>query len=258
MLTKSEIYRLVNDYIGVSGGYLGDFSYRTHSEFYPQYCELEIVPDQMPGTTRHRFITILSGADDHTQARIVEGILKKYPVEHFPEEHRPKKEKLREEFISTIQRLRGGSPIHKQDLRYSSDTVKHVLQDAETLLREHGATSALDRVHTALHGHLLAVCDAESIPHPPDSDITALFKALRSQHPAFTYTGPRAEDVTKIHRATANILDTMNPLRNRASAAHPNDVLLPADEAMLAINLAKSILNYVDTKLDRHKQSNSA
>src|SRR6266498_4703959 len=104
MLTKSEIYRLVNDYIGVSGGYLGDFSYRTHSEFYPQYGDLEIDPDQVPGTTRHRFVTILSGADEHTQARIVEGILKKYPVDHFPDAQRPKKAKLREEFISTIQR----------------------------------------------------------------------------------------------------------------------------------------------------------
>jgi hypothetical protein len=245
----------VNDYIGVSGGYLGDFSYRTHTEFYPQYCDLDIDPDQIQGTTRHRFVTILSGADAHTQARIIEGILKKYPVDHFPEEQRAKKAKLREEFISVIQRLRGSSPIHKQDLRYSSDTVKRVLQDSETLLREHGATSALDRVHTTLHAHLLAVCAEEGISHPADADITALFKALREQHPAFAYSGARADDVTRIQRATATILDTLNPLRNRASAAHPNSDLLPPDEAMLAINLAKSLLSYVDTKLDRHKQS---
>jgi hypothetical protein len=29
------VVRVVNDYIGVSGGYLGDFTYRTHQEFYP-------------------------------------------------------------------------------------------------------------------------------------------------------------------------------------------------------------------------------
>ena len=33
-LTDGEITRIVNRYIGVSGGYLGDFSYRTHVDFY--------------------------------------------------------------------------------------------------------------------------------------------------------------------------------------------------------------------------------
>ena len=36
-LSRGEIIRLVNSYIGVSGGYLGDFSSRTHAEFYPAF-----------------------------------------------------------------------------------------------------------------------------------------------------------------------------------------------------------------------------
>ena len=43
-LSKREIMIVVNRYIGVEGGYLGDFSYRTHAEFYPLYCELDIDP----------------------------------------------------------------------------------------------------------------------------------------------------------------------------------------------------------------------
>jgi hypothetical protein len=43
-LTRLEIMRIVNRYIGVSGGYLGDFSYRTHADFYPEYCDLGINP----------------------------------------------------------------------------------------------------------------------------------------------------------------------------------------------------------------------
>ena len=41
-LSQSEIYRLVSDYIGGDGGYLGDFSYKTHAEFYPHYCDLDL------------------------------------------------------------------------------------------------------------------------------------------------------------------------------------------------------------------------
>jgi hypothetical protein len=31
-LTPQEAMKVVNRYIGVEGGYLGDFSYRTHAE----------------------------------------------------------------------------------------------------------------------------------------------------------------------------------------------------------------------------------
>ena len=48
-LTDREITRVVNRYIGVSGGYLGDFSYPTHADFYPEYCDLEIDPYAIDG-----------------------------------------------------------------------------------------------------------------------------------------------------------------------------------------------------------------
>jgi len=80
VLTKGLIIRLVNDYIGVCGGYLGEpeslrFSYRTHREFYPVYCDLDSInPDVMEGTTRERFIAILFGAESKVQAKIIRGI----------------------------------------------------------------------------------------------------------------------------------------------------------------------------------------
>ncbi len=50
-------------------------------------------------------------------------------------------------------------------------------------------------------------------------------------------------------RAVGSILDVMNPLRNRASMAHPNEELLGPEEALLVINVSRSILHYLDTKL---------
>lgn len=55
-LTDREIARIVNRYIGVSGGYLGDFSYRTHADFYREYCDMDINPYAYEGTIRERFI----------------------------------------------------------------------------------------------------------------------------------------------------------------------------------------------------------
>lgn len=105
MLTRPEIYRLVHDYIGVSSGYLGDFSYRTHQEFYPYYCDLDIDPLVYEGTTRERFINILESSDSTTQAKIVNGVLKKYPVSYFPVEQREQKQALFDEFTKTLTKL---------------------------------------------------------------------------------------------------------------------------------------------------------
>lgn len=61
-LNNSEITKIVNRYIGVSDGYLGDFSYRTYEEFYQEYCNLDINPYRYQGTTRKRFIAILKSS----------------------------------------------------------------------------------------------------------------------------------------------------------------------------------------------------
>ena len=61
-----------------------------------------------------------------------------------------------------------------------------------------------------------------------DASLTDLFKQSREGHPAFRDLGPRSDDIVRVLRALASILDTRNPLRNKASVAHPNPVLLPA------------------------------
>ncbi|MDB5352683.1 MAG: hypothetical protein JWN86_3930 [Planctomycetota bacterium] len=133
--------------------------------------------------------------------------------------------------------------------------MDRAIADAEALIKANGETSAVDRVHTALHGFLLRVCRDARLAFPSDPTLPALFKVLGSEHPAFQAVGPRAEDITKILRAAASILDVMNPLRNQASMAHPNEDLLLREEATLVINVARSILCYLDTKLPSHSTS---
>ncbi|MEG3922486.1 hypothetical protein [Microcoleus sp. POL10_C6] len=106
MLKKSDIYRLVNDYIGVDNGYLHGFSYRTHYDFYPYYCDLEInVEDYEPGTTREKFIRILEDASPLVQAKILKGVFKKYPVLYFEEGERERKQLIYDEYQGIIARL---------------------------------------------------------------------------------------------------------------------------------------------------------
>ncbi len=107
MLKRSEIYRLVNDYIGVSEGYLNGFSYKTHTEFYPYYCDLDNinVTEYEPASTREKFIRILETANPLTQAQILKGVFKKFSVSSFEEHDKEKKQEIYDEYQEIISRL---------------------------------------------------------------------------------------------------------------------------------------------------------
>jgi hypothetical protein len=122
------------------------------------------------------------------------------------------------------------------------------LADAQALLESRGPTSAVDRVHTGLHGFLRAACQNAGIPVDGDATPNQLLKALLDRHPSLADLGPRSEEVKRLIRTSASIVDSMGTLRNRASLAHPNEELLDHDEALFVINLARSLLRFLDAK----------
>jgi hypothetical protein len=142
----------------------------------------------------------------------------------------------------------GPAPVSSPVLAVTSEVVERSLSDAEHLLASQGATSGVDRIHTAFHGYLRARLDAQAIAYPPAAGVTDLFKLLRGSHPGFSASGPHQQEVDKILRSLANVVDTLNPVRNHGSVAHPNSALLPQAEAMLVINAVRTLLHYVDAK----------
>jgi hypothetical protein len=247
-LTPGEITRVVNQYIGVSGGYLGDFSYRTHADFYLEYCDLDDVdPYQLEGTTRERFIEILSTRAPRDQSKILRGVLERFPIDGA--DAPPRRAKLADDIRLWIQRIEFGSPVAGKVPVQTREVVVRALADAEQMLHTTGATSGVDRVHTALHGHLLALCEQVGVATPSDASMTTIFKALRREHPRLSDLGPRRQDIEKVLNAASSIFDALGPVRNRASVAHPNLDLLAEPEAMLVINVGRTLLNYLDAKL---------
>lgn len=90
---------------------------------------------------------------------------------------------------------------------------------------------------------------AGRITYSRDATINALFTLIRTRHPAFSRSGPRHQDIEQILRAMHSMMDALNPIRNQASAAHPNENLLEPAEAMLVINITRTMLHYIDAKL---------
>jgi len=247
-LTQQDILRIVNKYIGVTGGYLGDFTYRLLAEFYPEYCGLDVDTAAYEGTIRQRFIAIACDLEPRDQARMLRGVLSRFLIgsEGAPLTRTPA---MKTEIEALIERLEGPASVAPPAPRVTSEVLDRAIADAEALLRTTGATSGVDRVHTALHAHLIAVCDAAGIDYSEDSSAAHLYKLLREHHRALAPIGPRVDDVGKILKALASAIDALQPVRNRASVAHPNKQLLAPPEAMLVINAARTILHYLDSKI---------
>ena len=140
-------------------------------------------------------------------------------------------------------------PIATPSLEISSDAVQRALADAEHLIQARGAASGVDRVHTAFHGYLRAVATKERLPYSKDSSITDLFALLRAKHPALAGREPRVSDIDRVLRSIAAIVDALNPVRNQATTAHPNELILREAEAMLVINSVMTLLHYLDARL---------
>jgi hypothetical protein len=249
-LTRGEILRLVNNYIGVEGGYLADFTYGSHCEFYPMYCDLDLDPfHYLPdGTTRERFITVLEQTPPDVQAKILRGVLLKYPAGSGT----LRTQAAHDAIAAMAERLEHArmAGMVTVPAAVTSEVVVRAIQDAETLLKQGGGpTSAVDRVHTALHGHLGYLCEQAGIEHDREDTMVALLKKLRKEHPNLQDLGPRETDITTVLKASGSILDALNPVRNNASVAHPNQDLVGWQEAQLVINVAWSLLGYLDAKI---------
>lgn len=140
--------------------------------------------------------------------------------------------------------------VESPSLSVSSSTVERALEDADKLIASgQGATSALDRVHTAFHGYLNVLCREAGIVVEPGEKMTSVFKKLREQHPKLLYDGPRSNEVGMVFKGTATIIDAVNTLRNNASVAHPNEEVMPQAEAMFLINLIRSLLHFIEMKV---------
>lgn len=131
------------------------------------------------------------------------------------------------------------------ELGITGTTINQAIKDAKTLLSTQGATSAVDRVHTVLHGYLKQVCKSSGIVYAEDATLNQLINLLKTNHPVLIL---KNECMNSILKSMGNILDKLNYLRNNSSLAHPNPVLIESDEAILFINTANTLLSYFNSK----------
>lgn len=112
--------------LALDAGYLGDFSCRTHTNSYPEYCDMDINPNNYEGTTRERFIAILTSLEPRDQARVLKGVIERFPPDKGPETRQP----AHAEVLSLIERLEASPLVTAHTPQITSDVVLRALTKA--------------------------------------------------------------------------------------------------------------------------------
>lgn len=245
MKAENLVVKIVNRYIGTEGGYLGDFTYRTHKEFYPEYCDLVKDPESIDGTTRVRFMTIFSTSTPKEQSKIIRGIIERFPVGEGP---KTRTESLKQEISREAEKLDKADYINEPNLVLTAENVLESLEDAKSLIENRKAVSAVDRVHTAFHGYLREICKAQEIIFEQKDDLVVLIKKIFAEHPNLKIS-VKSHEIQNIVQNLASIATSLNPVRNQGSRAHPNEKVLEEAEAVLVINTVRTVLTYLDSKI---------
>lgn len=252
-LTRNEIDRLVTQWIGVEGGYLGRpdslrFSYPSHDEFWMNTCAVDADTRGFAGTTRQCFIDTLARVGPLQQAAALEAIVERFPVidpadPELPNLRRPTFKIVLDGWIA---RVRGSTNAGRFTLTSAAAEVRAALDDADRL----GPSRSVDRVHTAMHGYLHQLCiDSQITIESSDQTMARLLKALRQQHPSLVDGSARAGQTNKVLQGMAQILDVLNPIRNQHSAAHPRADLLDDADAELVSDTVRVLLRYLERRL---------
>lgn len=138
--------------------------------------------------------------------------------------------------------------IQAEELKITSATVEHALNQARTLILSHGAPAALDRVHTVFHAYLKAACEKAQLPMPNDRPgIIELLGLLRRNCIVF-FDDELEKLVDQTFRGVQKSVDALERFRNEHSLAHPQE-MLPEQEALFVINLTQVMLRYLDSRL---------
>lgn len=121
------------------------------------------------------------------------------------------------------------------------------MEEADKALKNGEPQNAIDRIHTAVHAHLQNLCNKNSILHSNEA-ITGLITKLRDFYKT-KYNVDNNDSIVKIMIGAGTIFDGLNNLRNHKSMSHPKNTLLDSADALLAINISRTLITYLNDKL---------
>jgi hypothetical protein len=127
-----------------------------------------------------------------------------------------------------------------------SDTIKKAIDDSNVFIREGKYDSAVDRIHTALHGYLRQLLTEHHVAYENEDNLSSLYNKLHEYYKNNIQPYDVATKIKTILRSGGGIINSVNELRNNNTISHPNILLIQKREALLVIRFLNAIVDYIE------------
>ena len=111
------------------------------------------------------------------------------------------------------------------------------------------AGGGMDQVHTALHGYLCDACAGAGLPMADDATVAQLFKSLRNGHPGLVALDQHDRQVGDVLTSLAEAVTGLVSVGNVASISEQNQGSMEEAQALLTVNLVRTLFDYLRARL---------
>lgn len=242
-LSNLEKRKIERD-LGMSSGYVLDFSNRTFDEFFLDVLSIDIYDkkyDYASGSKANRMRAFWDLESNHVVAQVLQALLQGWD-EYSGYNAKPPSD----EFSKIIQRLKSSAPVpeigairpnaEEKDFEVLAKSVRESIEKNEPEV-------GLDRLHTFLIKYFRNLCEKHGVgiekEKPLHSLVGGYIKAIKSK-------GLIESDITeRILKSTISVMEAFNKIRNDHSFAHDNDVL-NYHESLLIFGHVTSSVRFVE------------
>ena len=231
--------------LGMSSGYVLDFTNRTFDEFFVDILGIEIYDDKYDfasGSKANRMRAFWDIEPNHIVARALEAL-----VDDWDEYANYRAEPPTDAFLKVIKRLKNSAPvpdisaIRPNAEEKGFETLAKAVRES---IEKNEPEAGLDRLHTFLIKYFRNLCQKHGVTIEKEKPLHSLvgeyIKAIKTK-------GIIESDITeRILKSTISIMEAFNKVRNDHSFAHDNKVL-NYNESLLIFGHVTSSVRFIET-----------
>lgn len=231
--------------LGMSSGYVLQFSNRTFEDFFAEICGIEIYDEKYnfeSGSKANRMRAFWEIESNYLVSRILIALREEWS-EYAGYSAPPPSE----DYNKIILRLSSSIPVPEIDaIRPNSDDkdFESLAKAVRETIERNEPEAGLDRLHTFLIKYFRTLCEKHKLDTSKEKPLHSLvgeyIKAIKTK-------GLIESEITeRILKSTISIMEAFNTVRNEHSFAHDNKVL-NYNESLLIFSHVTSSVRFIET-----------
>ncbi len=244
--------KILERFLGMSSGYVLDFSNRTFEEFILENTGKEIFNGKYnyaSGSKANRLREFWKVESNYTVGKLIKNFIEHRKTSALLNYSQldENEEKLIQECYKIADRLQTDTPVEAVDeLRNSSNTdeLKLLSENIIDCIEKDQPQVGLDRLHTYLTKFLRSLCEKYGIQTEKTIPINSLLGSYIKELDKKSLL--ESKMTKRILKTAISILDSFNEVRNDQSFAHDNKIL-NYDESILIFNNVLNMIKFINS-----------